>query len=295
VTNSISVGVDQSATSLVVEPTARYELFNSRVLVLAFGAKHDWAGLGVEGQPHIPPAEAIAALLSDLGVKTVYVPRICKANALVIDPSRRPFPETWQDSQGRVTFHRGIETDGVLLRPGTACALRSADCLSAIFSSENGQVVAAHAGLASLVDEKFIYGESTMIRDPQNVVSSALEYFTGRRFNIKSAFLCGIQAKSFTRPASHPTFAENNKRLIRYLQDLHVCCVKDPHGRAEIDLQCVGMALLRRCGVSAYDTVVDNVDTYKDIDPATGEHLYHSWSRTRSSRRNCVVVAHLPR
>ena len=122
----------------MLEPTDRHLLFDGAVEALVYGKPTD-----------LEPSN-LMQISEEIEVETILKPETHTFNARVCDSSDL----TKIGYRNSVTILGNYPADGVVIPIGQAACLRTADCLTIIARHNNtGEVIAAHAGRASLIDE----------------------------------------------------------------------------------------------------------------------------------------------
>ncbi len=279
------------------------------VEVVVFGADRNWSiagGSREEIDANNPGVvDDILEVMRDLKIKRVFAPKPAfnAKVALTWDLSIEVFPG----------FFRGEDADGVIIvRPGDAYMLSSADCLTGIlYNAWTLQLAPLHCGRDALVDKEALLGNKPRLHP--SVIDHACERLKLERWGYSGyshlfAFLAaGIGPQSFT----HPTTAtmqgpdgllmlnvrrEENLRLIAHLQALQqrVGCRAGQHpivanaDQGAIDLVGLVQAQLMEKGILIENIQWDGRDTATDLD-SDGNFLFHS-HRRHDAKRNLVVV-----
>ena len=195
--------------------------------------------------------------------------------------------------------------DGATLEPGDAYYLPSGDCHTlTVCNLVTGDVVAAHVGRFNLFDPERLKNaipsrryESIMQASMESLRSAhkaAQEYERIPSFfefdpkDVVVHIACGISGKHFAHTEDkHKKF---NRKMANHLRTEYgeEAIVGDPE-ECRIDMPYIIARYFEMSGVPSKNISHDNVDTFSDVDPATGEHAY--WSNTRGDKaRNGVIV-----
>jgi hypothetical protein len=276
----------------VVNPTADHCLCGGAVRTLVFGRPFDYAKLPANRHAQ----EVVAYWAGQLGVTDVFVPRPVLSNAKVVDPLRDPFPETASVDGFSTTFHLGMDVDGVVLRPGTALFIASADCPTFVARSSDGLVVAAHAGRGSLIDEAYHVQGGGFQRRHESVVFAALRHLKGGiPAKARTALVCGIGPKDFKHPVGADEAGRDNARRVAIVRKLWGdSCLVPPEFLCRLNLfEIVKAQLKRERYPSDCDSFFhDRSDTHNDR--GSDGYKFHSFRRDKSKARNGILVAYLP-
>jgi hypothetical protein len=183
---------------------------------------------------------------------------------------------------GAVTLLRGDEPaffhDGIILVPGEGALIITGDCHTiTAWSEEPGTpVVATHAGRNSLHTINHTHTSGS-----ESVVTEVINQFSNPR-HVHLRSVAGIGPNTFTHPLNHPTFAEQNQKLVDYFARFGGAKPSDPEGR--LDLATAITEQAKQGGVPADNITNDGLDTTAD------ERL---WSNRRDGKpRNTILVLH---
>lgn len=219
----------------------------------------------------------------------IFAPHPSEFNGQIVNYKsfdRKP----WADSAGSLL--RGPKADGVILPPNDmAFAVSSADCPTIVLTDRRtGAMVAAHAGLDSLIDRSVAHGGEPS-REHASVVDAMVAKI--RRFNTSTmqAFVtCGIspEAYYFDKFGEH---GERNKELLSYVMKNWGAACYDWVGRESggISLFELIRAQLALRGVRVSTIGSDGACTFYDKKWMTDEYLWHS-NRRGDKTRNLVLV-----
>ena len=150
--------------------------------------------------------------LREKDIKKVYVPNIFKFNGQISTPEK--FIKVCNLEE--VEIYSGVEADGLKIPPGAAAFFRTADCPVIVYYDESRNIlVAAHAGLASIIDKQLILTRKKS-RKHFGIVDEIYSKVPSAD-NPIIHIVCGISSKSFIYDPLHPEYGEDNKEILRYL------------------------------------------------------------------------------
>lgn len=191
----------------MLRPTVAHELFDGKVEVLIYGKSTDELG-----------QSQVVEIAVERGIKDVYHPQTHTFNGKIC----RPADFVPVIKKRGVKIHSGCLTDGVVLdSPKSAAWLRTADCPTIVTRQDlAGEVIAAHAGRASLIDEELVRtGQAS--RHPESVVQKIYERLIdfGRQtlIELEVYSCCGIGPMQFRHPADHPLHGPFNAKMNRHI------------------------------------------------------------------------------
>mgnify|MGYP001611613532 CR=1 FL=1 len=174
-------------------------------------------------------------------------------------------------------FAREIETDGVKIHfdcladgvvldcRNEAVWLRTADCPTIIaHNSLTNEVVAAHAGRASLIDQKNLQNGRPN-RWPESIVQAMYQRLIDplrQSVWIEVYSCCGIGPKQFCHPIDHPQYGSFNEKMNRYIalnygQD---CFLDGKVANGALDLHRLIGNQFKLCGVPGDNIHRDSID-----------------------------------
>jgi|GEM_PF-1333932 len=210
------------------------------------------------------------------------------------DPSTDQWPT--------LTIWTGFEADGVIVPPGEAMWISSADCPTIIAQSPCGMMICAHAGRNSLIDVHHLdHGEPG--RPYESVTEAIVATFKRANKDVRELRIfvtCGIGADDFTHPLDHPEFGERNAFMMEKLRGLGWGCVETPLEQGRINLYMVIRHQFDKLGVPSGQIQSDGINTAADM--LGDEYLWWSHTRARKSgqpehlaSRNGVLVRNTAR
>lgn len=240
----------------MLEPTVSYERFDDKVEVRAYGK--------ITGELD---ESRIARIASKLGVKHIYYPQTHAFNTKICRPA--DFAEKVKIDG--VKIHFGCLADGVVLdSPEEAVCLRTADCPTIVTRQDvTGEVIAAHAGRASLIDQdRLKTGRPS--REPESVTQRICERLIdfGRQTLIflEVYSCCGIGPTDFRHPIDHSSYGLFNQRMNHHIA-LHYgtdCFLNGKTTCGALDLHRLIRNQFAFCGVPRDNIHHDQVDTARD-------------------------------
>ncbi len=208
----------------------------------------------------------IATIAHQLEVDTILWPDTRTFNAEIGEPAELK----QQEKIGGVRIYRGHLADGVVIPLSQAACLRTADCPTIVTRHDlTGEVIAAHAGRASLVDQKMVEtGQPS--RQLESLVHRICKRTTdfGRQtlidFEIYSC--CGIGPMQFRHPTDHPQYGLSNAKMNHHIA-LHYgtdCFLDGNTSWGALDLHRLIHNQFQLCGVPRDNIHHDQVDTAGD-------------------------------
>ena len=190
----------------IMGPTVTRELFSGKVQVLIYGKS-----------PCDLEEEHLFQIVRVLRLQRVYRPRTDTFNARI--STATDFVK--RSRRDGVTIYSSCLADGVAIRNrGEVVCLRTADCPTIIaYHNLTKELVVAHAGRASLIDEKYLRGG--LARHPESVVQAIFRHLlatkqrTAHCLEIYSC--CGIGPKKFQHSVHHLDYGSFNKKRNRHI------------------------------------------------------------------------------
>jgi len=255
--------------------SAFYKRFNGKVEIHCFGKQ---AGDLDEYE--------ISAIAHRLEVNTVLWPETHTFNAKICEPT-----ELGQRKKiGRVTIRRGCLADGVVIPLGQAACLRSADCPTIVARHDfTTEVIAAHAGRESLIDEgrwKFAHPS----RKDESIVDAVCRRLirVGKRTrDIEIFSCCGVGANHFR----HPTALGREHSLHNFLRNRYIvanygsdCFLGNDTDDGALDLH---RLIARQC--ESYRLPPDNIH-HDAIDTARDREKFFSRRGGDPTGHNTILV-----
>ena len=261
---------------MVIKPATTYELFGGRVTVLIYGK----SSCCLE-EHHV------LQIARDLGLKHIYHPDTHTFNARICNKVDLE-DETSRDG---VTIHSGCLADGVgVMGKDDTVWLRTADCPTIItYHSMTREMIVAHAGRASLIDEGALQNGQAK-RQPESVVGaicarfSALGQQTLTHIDVYSC--CGIGPMEFRHPTDHPQYGPFNKKRNRHVA-LHYgqnCFFGGETRCGALDLHRLIYNQFQLCGVPG-----DNIH-HDSLDVATEREYFFSRRGGDRTGHNSVLI-----
>lgn len=176
--------------------------------------------------------------LRDTGTHTWYAPDPREFNGKIVSADdlqvRIPL--------GRTQIYRGACAEGVVLTPGTGLLLSTAGC-PLVLASDGRKVIAAHAGLRSLV--RWNPSENMYHR---SVIAQIAASF-GHSASVRAWIFFSIRPNDYEHSLSDPRYAKESERILSHLvrQGYQAAIVKKEH----IDLPTLIRLQLREYGIQA--------------------------------------------
>ena len=245
----------------IAKPTKDYEPFGGKVKILVFGKS---------APGHNFKPKNLFQVVRNLGIKVLYHPDTSTFNTKIC--GARHFTQKFEAS-GR-TIYSGCLADGVVLTTrGEAVWLRTADCPTIIARHGlSGEVIAAHAGRASLIDEGALQNGQIQ-RQPESVVGAIYERLvysehlihSGRRtaHHLETYSCCGIGPRQFRHPIDHPEHGQFNEIMNRHIVQHYGadCFLGRDIDIGALDLHRLIHNQFRLCGVPGDNIHHDSIDT----------------------------------
>lgn len=228
-------------------------------------------------------------------IHVVYAPRLDKWNAQLVTPHH--FQSKITHPNHPLTLFRGACGAGMSVPTNSAVFFPTGDCPIIVMTSKySSTVIAAHAGLRELVDFDRVL-KDTPSRPHESVVDAMCAVFTeAERAHIEIKVVCGIQRTNYKHPITHPTYGDQNKKLLHHLQsNIGADTVRNPGTEGRICLYSIVWYQAVSKGINHKKISHDGTDTYSDrIDDV---HAW--WSHRRAQvhgrtqdlkKRNGVLV-----
>lgn len=274
-----------------IKPTSSHTLWGGAVEIHCFGKETgNWslAGTTQEDAERNNPGivHRVTGLMHQFGCY-IFAPSPWKFNAEIVEANA--CTTRWVDANGFPIF-RGPKADGLVLsEPGMAFAVSSADCPTVVLADrKTGAMVAAHAGLNSLVDRGLVDG-GELTREHASVISAMVRRVKRFGTGTMQAFVtCGISGLAYLFPTRNGPHKEKNVRLLNHLRESWPMCAS-VREVGSVDLAKLIEGQLHDHGV--YDSAVgsDGVCTFYDKIWETDQPLWHS-NRRGDKTRNLVLV-----
>jgi copper oxidase (laccase) domain-containing protein len=215
----------------------------------------------------------IAETVQPAGAEVVLAPDPIKCNGRIIEANDPEFAEPIPIAGSTVKFIRGINAayaDGIVLPPGSAFWMISADCcLINVVDIESGKVIAAHGprdallgGLIPAIMGKFLDSK----REDLWVMASA-----------------SIQPDNFSHPWNHPEFREQNRQMTERIWAHWPQAIVGELSQGKVWLQMLAALQFMDLGIPTKNIFFDKMDTYSER-RETGELAYYSFRRDRIER-----------
>ncbi len=202
-----------------------------------------------------------------------------------------------------ITIYRGANADGVVVPRGAGFFITSADCPTIVLCDiPHDILIAAHAGLWSLLDKSLVFGTSPQEPRPHaSVVDAIMAHLPKHnREHLEIIITCGIDSSQYVFDPLHPQYGGANKQLLTYLDSTYGenTNPKNQDGKPYLSLKSIIKHQFERYGIDPHTIHHDGIDTYSDVDH-NGDYKY--WSNARAHhqkkesqipKRNGVFVAH---
>lgn len=191
----------------MMKPTETYELFGGKVEVLIYGKS-----------PCDLEEHHVFQIARDLELKHLYHPDTHTFDAKICNQGDL----TEEIEKDGVKIHSGCLADGVgVMGKNDAVWLRTADCPTIIvYHSISGEMIVAHAGRASLIDEGALRNGQVQ-RRPESVVGAICQRLLvlGRQTSagIDVYSCCGIGPQQFRHPVDDPQHGPFNKKRNNHI------------------------------------------------------------------------------
>src|SRR3989344_5073355 len=257
---------------MLIQPTVRLQPFGRAVSIFLFGTPENWRFTEPTAKQNI------LEFAADHGAQTLYAPDCTTFNARVLPADAMPRSRAESLSSGRhIAVSSGIQVDENEIRPREALFIATADCPTVcIYDPRTGKLVAAHAGRASLIDEKALDGGDE--REPRSVIDAALALFEARS-RLQVFVTCGIRSTNFYHPTDDAKYGDKNRRLLEHIRSSWgLECTPSALQVGRISLQLIIRAQCIKNGVSPDNIAWDFIDTFDDRDEW---HAYRWWSHRR--------------
>ena len=227
-------------------------------------------------------------ILKKENIKNVYIPdtshftgRLCSHEAFC-DKS----------TVEGINVYNGCSAEGLLVPKNNAIFLLSADCPSIVYHDiENKILVAAHAGLGSVIDKtKILTDRQTRLNE--SIVHDILKHAHKPTKKCEIFIVCGISHKNFRYKTDDPIHGENNEIILNYLLKTYGQKTV-PQGKTHggISIPAIIKKQFCKCGIKEEYIHIDCIDTfsrtYKDPkDKHTKRVIHKYWSHARSLQTN---------
>ena len=263
-----------------MKPIVDYRLFDGAIEVYIFGKKTSDFDL---------ESVHIAQIARKLDVREILWPDTHTFNALVLEPVGS---NQCQTTDG-VTICRGFVADGTVIPLGQAACFRTADCPTIIAHHDfTHEVIAAHAGRESLIDEggwklAHPYRKNESIVD--SVLQRLLKYdrFKKRVRDIEIFSCCGVGANNFRHSTafghqhSKDNFLRNQYIATNYGDD---CFLDNDVDEGALDLH---RLIAKQC--ESYCLPLDNIH-HDAIDTARDRDWFFSRRGGDKTGSNTILV-----
>ncbi len=262
-----------------VTSVAFNSIHSARAEVFTFGKPINW-------RINFTNHSELISILEERNINSVYVPDASKLNGILCEPN--DFKENYYIKG--IKIMSGCEAEGMVIPRGSAVSMYSADCPTIIYHDiANDILIAAHAGLASLIDrQKIIINVAS--RPNESVIDEMMRY-TKETNHYEIFVVCGIGSQSYIYDIRDPVHGETNRKIFCYLYSLYG---EDaiPRGvkMGNISLRGIIRSQFERFGINVSNIHFDNIDTYSD--PNFWSH-HRSFSLGKKEYgQNCTLVIH---
>jgi len=277
-----------------IKPTSSHILWDGAVEIHCFGrVTGNWSLAGATQEEAEKNNPGILGRMEYLMLEydcDIFAPNPSEFNAKVVHQS--DFTDRWLTPGLQTKLYRGLKADGfVLIESGTAFAVSSADCPTAVlYDPKTGRVGAAHAGRDSLIDPGVVH-DGKPSREHLSVIDALAEQVgRGDKCQLQAFISCGIGPVSYTHPPDHEIHGEKNRRLIEFIfRHWGGWAVPIPE-KGQIWLDNIIFQQLMKHGLSESNVSGDGVCTYASMQPNSREPLWHSHRRGDKTRNLVLVI-----
>ena len=193
-------------------------------------------------------------------VANVYRPNTVGSNALIAAPT-----EHWETTRGwDFNVHRGPRTDSVVLLPGTAAWIKTADCLTIVARHKsNGLMAVAHASRESLFDRQRLSGGER--RRYESVVNGIVDNLGNKPRKLEVWIGFGIGPAHFEHRFIDPKYGKWNRQMIDFFFTTYgPDVVFGDLAKGRLDLRALARSQFKLLGVPDDAITTDEVDTASD-------------------------------
>jgi len=193
----------------IPNPTKWLSPFEDRVRVELYGQGYD-----TDWRPSLETWEKVSLIGERAGVSSVFVPNLAFGRSIYCPSQFGGHPLLFGARDCSVLS--GPKADGVILFPGQACWLSSADCPTVLLKNmRTGVTIVLHAGRRCLVDEENIFNGTTC---SPSIIDAAIKLFADTdRDKLRVFLFLGIGAKHFLHSPAHPTWGSRNSKLNEFI------------------------------------------------------------------------------
>lgn len=259
--------------------SAVFSHFSQHAKIFVFGKPTDWR--------EDSNLSKLVSLLVSEGIKKVFVPDCSKFTAELCSPS--DFQK--ELDVGGIKFFHGVETEGLMIPQKSAVIFRTADCPTIVLHDmENDLLLAAHAGLGSIIDVNGI-NVGMSLRSYESVVDDIVRC-TPVSPHYEIFVLAGISSTNFIYDEKNEKYGEKNKKILSYsIEKYGLNAV--PRGRAKGNISLLGIikCQFERYGFDPQKIVPDGLDTFSDS-RLWSHHEASKYMMNSVDGRNCVLVIH---
>lgn len=286
----------------VVDSTIEKSIFGGKAWYSCFGRPVDWRAVRqMEHPEHLRAIQSIVCSLLHHNINRLFM--MCPIIDFDRDYSvgKKPLNISFTDTLDgwdQLKFpslcvdDRTVElycrwTDGVILAPGSAVIMTTADCPVIIADDVNDKHVAVLHGSRDALECPEAAGRF-FGRKPPNIIEVWHSHFGSVGHSaISVKVVCGIGANDFRHPEDDSKFGEINRRRKEYYAQIGCPCMTFNDG---LDLFAFIRHEFAALGVDPNQVVSDGVNTFFDKDLATGKLLWHSYRFNKDSGCNAVLV-----
>ena len=188
-----------------------------------------------------------------------------------------------------IKFFNEVKTEGLILEPKSASLIRTADCPTIVCRDiKRGILVAAHAGLGSVIDLSRILSGKTPRR--MSVVDNIINNFDDLD-NLRVNIFCGISYHNFIYSIDDPVYVDNNKKILNYLLNNFKQAVPFRYFHGGISINNIIIEQFCSHGIKPEQINIDGIDTFENL--AFWSHRRAVLNkRNKSEGRNAVLVMH---
>lgn len=238
----------------------------------------------IDAESNRPLANAISNVFEILNVTQAWAPSVASANATIIDCKDLIHGISLK---GHRMLYRNpdVPADGIFLERGGTFVMSSAGC-PLIVATAGDEMITAHAGIHSLVDEAMYTSQTP--RQHESVVFSIIEALMRSVDNlepkdIKMWVLFSIPTPAFTYRFGSSQYGMRNRLFINALKaNYPECVIERQHDNcAQIDLETLIMMQTAKKDVTNV-FISDSLSKHPE--------LTHTRKGTDYKKRNLIVV-----
>ncbi len=231
-------------------------------------------------------------LAQKYAVNRIYAPKPTFFNGIVCHPGelKKRFL-----IERDITIYRGKNADGVVVPRGAGFFVTSADCPTIVVCDTRHDIlIAAHAGLWSLLDKSLVLGIERPRhekRPHKSVVDAMMAHLPKHnRGHLEIIITCGIDSPNYVFDPRHPKYGDTNIRLLAYLDEMYGenTNPRNQNGKPYLSLKSIIKHQFEAYGIDPHTIHHDGIDTYSDIDH-DGNYKYWSNARAHNLKKECEI------